>query len=123
MAKARVLIPTIEEARKRGVSSLVPDLAIYHVTSRVVHRQRLFSPEAKEEFRKFMRMYERFSGCQVLSYCVMTNHFHLLLEIPPLPPAGSGGEVVRGVDLRLSLKSAWHISILCFNYDHHRSPF
>ena len=102
MAKARVLIPTIEEARKRGVSSLVPDLAIYHVTSRVVHRQRLFSPEAKEEFRKFMRMYERFSGCRVLSYCVMTNHFHLLLEVPPLPAAGIGGEVVRGVDLRLS---------------------
>ena len=61
MAKPRVLIPTLEEARERGVSSLVPDLAIYHVTSRVVHRQLLFSSEAKEEFRKFMRMYERFS--------------------------------------------------------------
>lgn len=29
-----------------------------------------------------MRMYERFSGCRVLSYCFMTNHFHLLLEVP-----------------------------------------
>lgn len=96
------MIPTVEEARKRGVSSLVPDLAIYHVTSRVVHRQLLFSPDAKEEFRKFMRMYERFSGCGVLSYCVMTNHFHLLLEVPPLPEAGDGGEVVGGVDLRIS---------------------
>ncbi len=102
MARARVLIPTIEEARERGLSSLVPELAIYHVTSRVVHRQLLFTPEAKEEFRKFLRMYERFSGCRVLSYCVMTNHFHLLLEVPPLPAAGSGGEVLAGVDLRLS---------------------
>ena len=101
MAKTRVLIPTVEEARERGVSSLVPDLAIYHVTSRVVHRQLLFSPDAKEEFRKFMRMYERFSGCRVLSYCVMTNHFHILLEVPPLREAGSGGEVVGGVDLRI----------------------
>ena len=101
MAKARVLIPTVEEARERGVSSLVPELAIYHVTSRVVHRQLLFSPDAKEEFRKFMRMYERFSGCRVLSYCVMTNHFHILLEVPPLPEIGSGGEVVGGVDLRI----------------------
>ena len=67
MAKARVLIPTVEEALERGVASLVPELAIYHVTSRVVHRQLLFTPEAKEEFRKFMRMYERFSGCRVLS--------------------------------------------------------
>ena len=102
LSKARVLIPTVEEARERGVSSLVPDLAIYHVTSRVVHRQLLFSPDAKAEFRKFMRMYERFSGCRVLSYCVMTNHFHILLEVPPLPKAGSGGEVVGGVDLRIS---------------------
>lgn len=48
-----------------------------------------------------MRMNERFSGCRVLSYCVITNHFHLLLEFPPLPEAGSGGEVVGGVDLRI----------------------
>ena len=101
MAKARVLIPTVEEARERGVTSLVPGFAIYHVTSRVVHRQLLFSSDAKEEFRKFMRMYERFSGCRVLSYCVMTNHFHILLEVPPLPETGSGGEVVGGVDLRI----------------------
>ena len=102
MAKARVLIPTVEEARERGVSSLVPDLAIYHVTSRVVHRQFLLTPEAKEEFRKFMRMYERFSGLRVLSFCFMTNHYHLLLEVPPMPGVGEGGEVVGGVDLRLS---------------------
>ena len=36
----------------------------------------------------FMRMYENFSGCRVLSYCVMSNHFHLLLEVPPPPPGG-----------------------------------
>ncbi len=102
MAKARVLIPTVAKALERGVTSLVPDLAIYHTTSRVVHRQLLFTPEAKEEFRKFMRMYERFSGCRVLSYCVMTNHFHILLEVTPLPGPGEGGEVVGGVDLRLS---------------------
>lgn len=31
----------------------------------------------------FMRMAENFSGCRVLSYCVMSNHFHVLLEVPP----------------------------------------
>ena len=38
-----------------------------------------------------MRMYERFSGCRVLSYCVMTNHFHLLLGVPPPPSDGEFG--------------------------------
>ena len=32
----------------------------------------------------FMRMQENFSGCRVLSYCVMSNHFHILLEVPPV---------------------------------------
>ncbi len=31
----------------------------------------------------FMRMQENFSGCRVLSYYVMSNHFHILLEVPP----------------------------------------
>jgi REP element-mobilizing transposase RayT len=33
----------------------------------------------------FMRMQENFSGCRVLSYCVMSNHFHILLEVLPMP--------------------------------------
>jgi hypothetical protein len=35
-----------------------------------------------------MRMQENFSGCRVLSYCVMSNHFHVLLEVPPMPEGG-----------------------------------
>jgi REP element-mobilizing transposase RayT len=35
-----------------------------------------------------MRMYENFSDCRVLSYCVMSNHFHILLEVPPKPKEG-----------------------------------
>ena len=30
-----------------------------------------------------MRMMENFSGCRMLAYCVMCNHFHILLELPP----------------------------------------
>ncbi len=36
----------------------------------------------------YLRMYENFSGCRVLSYCVMSNHFHLLLEVPPKVEGG-----------------------------------
>ena len=62
--------------------------AIYHCISRVVDRQFVFHDEEREQFRIFMRMYENFSGCRVLSYCVMSNHIHLLLEVPPMPAGG-----------------------------------
>ena len=34
-------------------------------------------------FIKMMRMYEDYTDVRVLSYVVMDNHFHLLLEVPP----------------------------------------
>jgi putative transposase len=58
------------------------------VRSRVVDRRFVFEDLEREQFRMFMRMQENFSGCQVLSYCVMSNHFHLLLEVPPMPDNG-----------------------------------
>ena len=58
-------------------------MAIYHVVSRVVDRQFVFGPDEKEHLRLLLRMYERFSGCRILSYCLMSNHLHVLLEVPP----------------------------------------
>lgn len=65
---------------------------IYHVISRVVDRRFVFGAEEKEQFRTLMRMTENFSGCRVLSYCLMSNHFHLLLEVPPRPSQGLSDE-------------------------------
>jgi REP element-mobilizing transposase RayT len=55
------------------------------VVSRVVDRQRVFGEEEKGQFVAFMRLYERLCGVRVLTYCVMSNHFHLLLEVPRKP--------------------------------------
>ena len=60
----------------------------YHCVSRVVDRRFVLGAEEKEKFRALMRIYEKFSGCRVTSYCLMDNHFHLLLEVPPPPPDG-----------------------------------
>ncbi len=62
--------------------------AIYHCVSRVVERRFAFGVEEKERFRTLMRMIENFSGCRVLSYCIMCNHIHVLLEVPPMPLSG-----------------------------------
>jgi REP element-mobilizing transposase RayT len=66
--------------------------AIYHCISRVVDRRFVFENAEREHFRMFMRMQENFSGCRVLSYCIMSNHFHILLEVPPMPEEGISDE-------------------------------
>ena len=61
--------------------------SFYHCVSRVVDRQRIFqttghgSPEA-ERFVLLMRRLEAFSLVRVLTYTLMSNHFHLLCEVP-----------------------------------------
>lgn len=59
--------------------------AIYHCVSRVVDKRRVFGDVEKAQFVKYMRMYEELCGVQVLTYAVMGNHFHLLVEVPPRP--------------------------------------
>jgi len=60
----------------------------YHCFSRVVDRRHVLGAREKEKFRALMRIYEKFSGCRITSYCLMGNHFHLLLEVPPMPQSG-----------------------------------
>jgi putative transposase len=61
---------------------------LYHIHSRVVDRRFVLGTEEKEKFRTLMRMQENFTGCRALSYCLMDNHFHILLEVPPMAESG-----------------------------------
>jgi putative transposase len=74
------------------------DRAYYHCVSRVVERRFAFGPAEKERFVKIMRGYEDFCGVRLLTFCVMSNHFHLLVEVPRRPPDDqlpSDAELVR----------------------------
>ena len=64
------------------------DRAFYHCVSRVVDRRFIFGDEEHTEFLKLMRLYEKFCQVKVLAYCLMSNHFHLLIEVPSRPPEG-----------------------------------
>lgn len=58
---------------------------VFHVVSRAVDRKFIFGVEEKGEFLQFMRKLEAFTGLEVLTYCLMDNHFHLLLHVPKRP--------------------------------------
>lgn len=60
-------------------------VAYYHCISRVVDRQFKFGPEEKRRFIALMDEYSQFCGVAIVSYCIMSNHFHILLEVPKPP--------------------------------------
>jgi len=59
--------------------------AIYHCVSRVVDRRFVLGDAEKEQFVGYMRAYEAFGRLRILTYCVMSNHFHILVEVPERP--------------------------------------
>ncbi len=61
------------------------DSGFYHCMSRVVDRQLIFGDVEKEHFARLMRQYARFCGIRILTFCLMGNHFHLLIEVPKRP--------------------------------------
>lgn len=56
--------------------------AFYHVMSRCALQQHLLTDDVKGMFMKILRRAEYFSGVKIVNYCIMDNHFHLLLKIP-----------------------------------------
>jgi REP element-mobilizing transposase RayT len=55
---------------------------LYHVVSRVVDKRMIFGGEEKRRFRSLLVAYGGFSGIEVVAWCLMDNHFHLLLHVP-----------------------------------------
>lgn len=66
----------------------------YHCLSRVVDRRRIFGELEREHFTALMRECERFCRVRVLTFAVMANHFHILLEVPRPPAELPGPEEI-----------------------------
>ena len=54
----------------------------HHVLSRVVDRRFVLGDEEREYFRKLLFRQAAFAGVEVVAWCFMSNHFHLLVEVP-----------------------------------------
>ena len=79
-ARMRVLR---NQYRSRKRLLIDDQVAIYHIVTRTTCQQFLFGPEEREVFCNLLMKQAGFSGVEVLSYCVMSNHVHLLLQINP----------------------------------------
>ena len=62
--------------------------------TRTVNGDRLFEGREKEVLRKMLWQVADFCGVEILTYCVMSNHFHVLLRVKH-GVAVSDGELLR----------------------------
>lgn len=79
--------------RKRVIVS--NQTAYYHLMSRTVNGEAWFGNKEKEVLRKMIWQVADFSGVKVITYAVMKNHFHLLVEVPPGETVVDDAEIVR----------------------------
>ena len=54
----------------------------YHVISRVIEQRFYMDTEEKNVFRDMMWRVAEFSRVQIITYTVMDNHFHMLIQVP-----------------------------------------
>ena len=56
--------------------------AVYHCISRVVGGQMLLGSLEKEKLREMLWQQAEFSSVEIITYCLMSNHVHLLVRVP-----------------------------------------
>jgi REP element-mobilizing transposase RayT len=82
MRQARIKVPTAESE------------AAYHCISRTVNGEWLFEDVDKEILRRQLWQVADYCGVQIITYTIMSNHFHVLLNVPRREPV-SDVELLR----------------------------
>ncbi len=62
--------------------------------TRTVNREKLFDDIAKEMLRRHIHQVAAFCGVEVITFAIMSNHFHILLKVPE-PGQVSDAELIR----------------------------
>jgi len=68
---------------------------VHHAMSRIVGGEMLLRNREKEVLRKMLWKVADFCGVEVLTYCIMSNHFHVLVLVPEKDRVVSDAELLR----------------------------
>ena len=61
------------------------ELAYYHCISRTINAERIFQDEDLEVMREVFRSQAAFCGIEIVTFCLLSNHFHILVGVPKRP--------------------------------------
>jgi REP element-mobilizing transposase RayT len=84
----------------------------------VVNRAFVLGEEEREKFVEMMRCHEHFCGVRVLTYCVLSNHLHLLPAVPRRPAVLPGDAELLARAKALYTPQA--LGALCWRLEHWR---
>jgi len=75
---------TKKKAHKMRLKRMIlPDeTAFYHCVSKTRGQEMLLTDDEKRRLHELMRRVAGFSGVEVKTYCLMDNHFHMLVKVP-----------------------------------------
>lgn len=66
----------------------------HHLMSRIAHQVFILTEDVRNDLIEMIRRAAEFHGVKLIAWCIMTNHFHLLVYLPE-PETLSEEEVVR----------------------------
>ena len=67
----------------------------YHCMSRGYDGNWIFGSDVEKDFfRKLLGSVVRFTGVELLTHSTMSNHFHLVIRVPPMPEGGLSDEAL-----------------------------
>jgi len=88
---------------------------LYHVTSRVVDKRILFGEKERARFLKLAKGYAVFGGIDLVSWCLMGNHFHLMVRVRAEDAAKLSDEEV--LERCAHIYEGWKLERLRVNYE------
>ena len=79
---------------------------VHHITSRIAHKVRFLQEEAeRNDLVEMIRRAADFAGVRLLGWCIMINHFHMLVFLPTPVEVGEK-EVLRRYGVLKGAKGA-----------------
>jgi len=67
---------------------------VHHILNRIAHRVYFLGDDERNDFIEMIRRAAEYCGIKVLAWCVLTNHFHLMIHLPVADDVGEE-EVLR----------------------------